>query len=184
MEYGCTGKYRGTLSRCPRIVLSGNGLHFCAKMANVVCNTYHTSFFTFATSPPAPHHPSGNGGRCESCQPHRIAQTNAAQKNDWGERILRVAVPNTSSISAATKLVPDKVHIMSRFPQLPLAVFEHTGVAGYQSLFCYQLARCELETVGQRRSYAIVRARHAPAVSRLDDYRNSGLFDVLRLLAC
>ena len=51
----------------------------------------------------------------------------------WDLQLRHVEFTYNNSVSAATGLAPNEVH-MDRLPRLPLTVFEHTEVAGRQSL--------------------------------------------------
>ena len=74
---------------------------------------------------------------------------------------------------------------MGRLPQLPLTVFDSTGVVGYRGVVEYQslardhLAYCDLATDRQKRANDIVRARHVLTVSRVNRI-DSALADALR----
>ena len=68
---------------------------------------------------------------------------------------------------------------MGSIPRLPLTVFEHTGVAGHQSLARDHLAYSDLATDRQQRANDIVRNHHALTVSCVNR-RNSALADTLR----
>ena len=83
-----------------------------------------------------------------------------------------------NSVSAATGLVPNEVH-MGRLPRFPLTIFERTGVFGHQSLARDHLAYCDLAIDRPQRADDIVREHHALTVSRAER-RISVLSDALR----
>ena len=60
-----------------------------------------------------------------------------------GIHLPRVEFAYNNSVSAATGLAPNEVH-MNRLPRLPLAVFEHMCARGHQSL-----ARDQFEYIDQ-----------------------------------
>ena len=64
------------------------------------------------------------------------------QQDDWDLQLPHVEFAYNNSVSAATGLAPNEVH-MGRLPRLPLTVFERTGVAGHQSLARDHLAYCD-----------------------------------------
>ena len=97
-------------------------------------------------------------------------------QNNWIEQLPHVEFAYNNSISAATGLAPNQVH-MGRLPRLPLTIFERTGVAGHQSLARDHLADRDLAT--DRHAYDIVREYHALTVSRVER-SNSALSDALR----
>ena len=68
---------------------------------------------------------------------------------------------------------------MGRIPRSPLAVFEHTGVAGHSSLTRDHFAYYDLATDHQQRAHDIVLGYHALTVSRVE-HSNSALSDALR----
>ena len=100
------------------------------------------------------------------------------QQDDWNLRLPHVEFAYNNSVSAATGLAPNEVH-MGRLPRLPLTVFKRTGVTGHQSLARDHLACCDLATDGQQRANDIVRKHHALTVYRVNR-RNSALADALR----
>ena len=80
---------------------------------------------------------------------HAMAQllamvVNGLQDN-WDEQLPHVEVAYKNSVSTATGLAPNEVH-MSRLPCLLRTIFERTGVAGHQSLARDHLAYCDLAT--------------------------------------
>ena len=96
---------------------------------------------------------------------------------------LHVEFAYNNSVSAATGLAPNEVH-MGRLPRLPLTIFERTGVFGNQSLARDHLAYCDLATDRQQRAYDIVREHHALTVSRVER-RHSAVTNALRgVLTC
>ena len=99
-------------------------------------------------------------------------------QNNWDVQLPQVEVAYNNSVSAATGLAPNEVH-MGRLPRLPLTIFERTGVFGHQSLARDHLAYCYIATDRQQRAYDIVREHHALTVSRVER-RNSALSDALR----
>ena len=86
-------------------------------------------------------------------------------QNNW--ELLHVEFAYNNSVSAATGLAPNEVH-MGRLSRLPLTISECTGVAGHQSLARDHLAYNDLTTGRQQRAYDIVREYHALTVSRVE----------------
>ena len=99
-------------------------------------------------------------------------------QNNWDVQLPHVEFAYNNSVSAATGLAPNEVH-MGRVPRLTVTIFERTGVAGHQSLTRDHLAYCDLATDRQQRACDIVREHHALTVSRVER-RNSALSDALR----
>ena len=100
------------------------------------------------------------------------------QQDDWDSRPPHVEFAYNNSVSAATSLAPNEVH-MGRLPRLPLTVFERTGAAGHQSLARDHLAHCDLTTDRQQRANDIIRKYHALTICRVNR-RSSALADALR----
>lgn len=63
--------------------------------------------------------------------------------NDWDVHRPHVESVYKTSVSAATGLVPDEVH-MTRLPRLPLTVFGVRNIGGHQSLNRDQPAKYDL----------------------------------------
>ena len=55
------------------------------------------------------------------------------QQDDWDLRLPHVEFAYNNSVSAATGLAPNEVH-MGRLPRLPRTMFKRTGVVEHQSL--------------------------------------------------
>ena len=55
------------------------------------------------------------------------------RQDDWDAHLPHVEFAYNNSVSAATGLAPNEVH-MNRLPHLPLTVFEHPYARGHQSL--------------------------------------------------
>ena len=162
------------LWRCPRTILSDNGLQFCSKLSQAV-------YQLLGASKPATssYHPNGNGGveRVNNTMAQMLAMV-VNERQDWDLQPLHVEFAYNNSVSAATSLAPNEVH-MGRLPRLPLMVFERTGVAGHQGLARDHLAYCDLAVDRQQRANDIVRKHHAVTVCRVN-CRNSAFADALR----
>ena len=99
-------------------------------------------------------------------------------QNNWDVQLPHVEFAYNNSVSAATGLAPNEVH-MGQLPRLPLTIFESTGVFVHRSLARDHLAYCDLATDHQQRAHDIVREHHALTVSCVER-RNSALTDALR----
>ena len=126
------------------------------------------------------YHPNCNGGieRVNHTMVQMLAMVVNERQDDWDLHLPHVEFAYNNSVSAATGLAPNEVH-MGRLPRLLLTVFDRTGVVGHQSLARDHLAYCDLATDWQKRANDIVRAHHALTVSRVNR-RNSALADTLR----
>ena len=72
-------------------------------------------------------------------------------QNNWDEQLPHVKYAYNKSVSAATGLAPNEVH-MGRLPRLPLTIFERTRDATHQSLARGHLAYYDLVTDCQQRA--------------------------------
>ena len=112
---------------------------------------------------------------------HTMAQMLAMicneHQNDWDAHIPRVEYAYNNSVSAATGLAPNEVHI-GRLPHLPLTVFDRSYGGGHQSLDRDHLAYSDLARERQQHAYELVREQHALTVARVKG-RNSTLSDAL-----
>ena len=98
-------------------------------------------------------------------------------KNDWDAHLPHVEYAYNNSVSAATGLAPNEVHI-GRLRRLPLTVFNRSYGGGHQSLDRDHLAYCDLARERQQHAYELVREQHALTVARVNG-RNSTLSDAL-----
>ena len=114
------------------------------------------------------YHPNCNGGveRVNQTMAQMLAMVVNERQGDWDLHLPHVELSYNDSVSAATGLAPNEVH-MGRLPRLPRAVFDRTGVLGHQSLARDHLAYYDLATDRQKRANDIVRAHHALTVSVL-----------------
>ena len=109
-----------------------------------------------------------------------VAMVVSERQDDWDIYLPCVEFSYYNSVSAATGLAPNEVH-MNRLPHLPLTIFEHHYALGHQSLARDHLEYCDLAADRQRRAYALVREQHALIVFRVER-RCSALSDALKQL--
>ena len=100
------------------------------------------------------------------------------EQNDWDLQLPHVESAYNNSVSAATALAPNEVH-MVRLPRLLLTVLDPPSVGEHQSLNRDQLAYIDLATARQQRVYRAVRELYAINVSRLNR-RNAPIMGALR----
>ena len=96
-------------------------------------------------------------------------------QNDWDVHFPHFEYAYNNSVSAATGLAPNVVHL-GRLPRLPITVFDRSYGGAHQSLDRDQLAYCDLARERQQRAYELVREQHALTVTRINS-RNSALSD-------
>ena len=97
--------------------------------------------------------------------------------NDWDAHLPHVEYAYNNSVSAATGLVPNEVHI-ERLPRPPLAIFDRSYGGAHQNLDGDHLAYCDFVRERQQRAYELVREQRALTVARVNG-RNSTLSDAL-----
>ena len=121
---------------------------FCSKLAQAVCQLLGVR--KLATSS---YHPNCNGGieRVNHTMAQMLAMVVNERQDDWDLHLPHVEFTCNNSVSAATGLAPNEVH-MGRLPRLTLTVFDRTGVVGHQSLARDHLAYCDLATDRQKRA--------------------------------
>ena len=88
-------------------------------------------------------------------------------QNNWDAHLLHVEYAYNNSISAATGLASNEVHI-GRLPRLPLAVFDRSHGGAHQSLDRDHLVFCDLARERQQRAYELVREQYALTVARVN----------------
>ena len=115
---------------CPRTILSDNGLQICSKLSQTVYQLL--GVHELATSS---YHPNCNGGveRVNHTMAQMLAMVVNERQDEWDLHLPHVELTYNNSVSAATGLAPNEVH-MGRLPRLPLTVSNRTGVVGHQSL--------------------------------------------------
>ena len=160
---------------CAVSILPDDGLPFWSKLSLTVNKLL--GMRKLATSAD---HPNGNGD-VESIN-HTMAQIMVMifieRQNDWDVHLPHVEFTYNNSVSAATGLVPNEMH-MNCLPHLPLTIVEHRYARGHQRLTRDRLERCDLAADRQWRAYALVREQHAITVSRVE-HRNSRLSNALK----
>ena len=159
---------------CPSTPLSDNGLQFCARLATAVYKLLGIHKLTTSA-----YHPSGNGGveRVNHTMAQMLTMVCNEHQIDWDVHLPHVEYAYNNSVSAATGLAPNEVH-MGRLPRLPLTIFDRSYGGMHQNLDRDQLAYCDLARERQQRAYELVREQHALTVARVNG-RNSALSDAL-----
>lgn len=110
--------------------MSDNGLQFCAKLATAVEKLLDRHELTTSA-----YHPSGNSGveRVNRTMAQTLAIVCEEDQNDWGVHLSHVEYAYNNTVSAATGLGPNEVHI-GHLSRLPLTVFHQSCSDAYQRL--------------------------------------------------
>ena len=104
-----------------------------------------TSFRGFGKLPPAPTTQMAMVGRVNHTIAQMLAMVVNELRNNWDEQLSHVKCAYNNSVSTATDLAPNEIH-MGSLPRHPLMIFERTGVAGHQILARDHLAYCRPPT--------------------------------------
>ena len=149
---------------CPVSLLSDNGLKFCSKLSHAIYKLL--GLRKIATGS---YHPNGNDGveRVNHTMAQMLAMVVNERQDDWHAHLPHVEFAYNNSVSTATGLAPNEVH-MNCLPRLPLTVFEHPYSRGHRSLARDRLEFVDLAADRQRRSYALVREQHALNIARVE----------------
>lgn len=115
------------------------------------------------------YHPNGNSavGRVKRSKTQMLSMAVNKIQNDWDEHLPHVQFAYNNSVSTATGLGPNYVHI-GRLPQLPLTVFERLNIGGHQRLNHDILVYYDIATDRHRRACNLVRELHTISLSRLE----------------
>lgn len=148
---------------CPRSVLTDNGRQFCSELSSAVCRMMGIRKLTTSA-----YHAMGNGGteRVNRTMAQMLSMIVNDRQDDWDKRLPHVESAYNNSVSVATGLAPNEVHL-GRLPRLPLTVIERRGACGHQGLERDQVEYCDLAKDRQRLAYRLVREHHAIESSRI-----------------
>ena len=137
---------------CPSTLPLDNELQFCAQLATAVDKLLGIHKLTTRFYPP-----SGNGGveRVNHTMAQMLAMVCNEHQNDWDAHLPHVEYAYNNSVSAATGLTSNEVHI-GRLPRLPLVVFDRSYGRAHQSHDRDHLAYCDLARERQQRTYELV----------------------------
>ena len=159
---------------CPLRILSDNGRQFSSQLAVAILALLKVRRVTTTA-----YHPSGNGGveRVNHTMAQMLSMVVNERQDDWDLHLPHVEFAYNNSVSAATGLAPNQVH-MGRLPRFPLTVFDNIYARGHQSIARDHLEYCQLAVDRQRRSYDLVREQHLLTVARINR-RNASLSNAL-----
>ena len=148
---------------CPKSLLTDNGRQFCSELSSALCRLLGIRKLTTSA-----YHAMGNGGteRVNHTMAQMLSMVVNERQDDWDKQLPHVESAYNNSVSAATGLAPNEIHL-GRLPRLPLTVIERRGACGHQSLERDQLEYCDLARDRQRLAYRLVREHHAIESSRI-----------------
>ena len=134
------------LWECRSTLLSANGLRFCAQLATPVYKFLGVHKLTTSA-----YHGNGGVERVSHTMAQMLAMVCNEHQNDWDVHLPHVEYAYNDSVSAATGLAPNEVHI-GRLPRFPLAVFDRSHGVAHQSLDRNHLDYCDLARERQLRA--------------------------------
>eukprot|EP00752_Nemacystus_decipiens_P007106 g6368.t1 len=155
---------------CMTTLISDNGYHFCSKLSQAIYKLMRVHKVNTSS-----YHPQANGGteRVNHTMAQMLTVAVNERQTDWDLHLPHDEFAYNNSVNEVTGLAPNEVH-MGRIPRIPLSVFDHPLIGGYQGLDRDQVEYCNLAVDRQRRSYALVRECYALPVSRIQR-RNADL---------
>ena len=114
------------------------------------------------------YHAMGNDGteRVNHTMAQMLSMVVNERQDDWEKQLPHVEVAYNNSVSAATGLAPNEVHL-GRLPRLPVTVIECQGLSGHQGLQRDQLEYYDLARERQQLAYRLVREHQIIASSRV-----------------
>ena len=149
-------------------------LLFCVQLATAVYKLLGVHKLTTSA-----YRPNGNGGveRVNHTMAQMLDMVCNEHQNDWDVHLPHVEYAYNNSVSAATGIAPNEVHV-GRLTRFPLAVFDRSHGGTLQRLDRDHLAYCDFAHERQQQAYELVREQHALTVARING-RNSTLTDAL-----
>ena len=127
-------------------------------------------------------HPKSNGGieRVNHSLAQIISLVTSEQHDDWDEWLPNMVQVYNDSLSAATGLVPNEIHL-GCMPRLPMTIIEECVVKGNMGEKQDQLLYLDIVREMQQHSFELVQESHLIAMSKLQR-SNTKLLAILHKL--
>ena len=127
-------------------------------------------------------HPKSNGGveRVNHSLAQKLSLVISEQQDDWDEWLPYVVQAYKNSVSAATGLVPNEIHL-GRMPRLPMTIIDECVVKGHSGEKQDQLLYLDIVRERQQRTFELVQESHLIAMSKIQR-SNTKLFAILHKL--
>ena len=127
-------------------------------------------------------HPKSNGGveRVNHSLAQMISLVISEQQDDWDECLPHVVQAYNSSVSAATGLAPNEIHL-GCMPRLPMTTIDECVVKGHTGGKQDQLLYLDIVRERQQRAFELVQESHLTAMSKIQR-SNTKLLAILHKL--
>ena len=145
---------------CPHTLLSDNGSEFVARLSLAIYKLMKIR--KIATTA---FHPKSNGGveRVNHSLAQMLSLVISEQQDDWDEWLPYVVQAYNNSVSAATGLAPNEIHL-GRMPRLPMTVIDECVVKGHKGEKQDQLLYLDIVRERQQRAFELVQESHLIAM--------------------
>ena len=163
---------------CPHALLSdNNGSEFVASLSLAI---YKLMRFRKKTT--LAFHPKSNGGveRVNHSLAQMLSLVISKQQDDWDEWLPHVVQAYNNSVSAATGLAPNEIHL-GRMPRLPMAIIDECVAKGHTGEKQDQLLYLDIVRERQQRAFELVQESHLIAMSKIQR-SNTKLLAILHKL--
>ena len=162
---------------CPHTLLSDNGSEFVARLSLAIYKLMKIR--KIATTA---FHPKSNGGveRVNHSLAQMLSLVISEQQDDWDEWLPCVVQAYNNSVSAATGLAPNEIHL-GRMPRLPMTVIDECVVKGHTGEKQDQLLYLDIVRERQQRAFELVQESHLIAMSKIQR-SNTKLLTILHKL--
>ena len=162
---------------CPHTLLSDNGSEFVARLSLAIYKL--TRIRKIATTA---FHPKSNGGveRVNHSLAQMLSLVISEQQDDWDEGLPYVVQAYNNSVSAATRLAPNEIHL-GRMPRLPMTVIDECVVKEHTDEKQDQLLYLDIVRKRQQRAFELVQESHLIAMSKIQR-SNTKLLTILHKL--
>ena len=162
---------------CPHTLLSDNGSEFVARLSLAIYKLMRIR--KIATTA---FHPKSNGGveRVNHSLAQMLSLVISEQQDDWDEWLPYVVQVYNNSVSAATGLAPNEIHL-GRMPRLPMATIDECVVNGHTGEKQDQLLYLNIVRERQQRAFELVQGSHLIAMSKIQR-SNTELLAILHKL--
>ena len=162
---------------CPHTLLSDNGTEFVARLSLAIYKLMKVR--KIATTA---FHPKSNGGveRVNHSLAQMLSLVISEQQDDWDEWLPYVVQAYNNSVSAATGLAPNEIHL-GRMPRLPITAIDECVVKGHTGERQDQLLYLDIVRERQQRAFELVQESHLIAMSKIQR-SNTKLLAILHKL--
>ena len=147
---------------CPHTLLSDSGSEFVARSSLAIYKLMRTCKIATAAF-----HPKSNGGveRVNHSLAQMLPLVISEQQDNWDEWLPYVVQAYNNSVSTATGLAPNEIHL-GRMPRLPTTLIEECVVKGQRAI-TRPTAVSRHVRERQQRAFELVQGSHLIAMSKI-----------------